>query len=67
MSDQKKESTCWGCNEGILNQQGHMDIGGCLYDEPIDNTPVLKTEVKTEVKSATAHKRCDTDVSKTCK
>jgi len=44
MSDQKKESTCWGCNEGALNQQGHMDYGGCLYD--YSNEPAVKIEVK---------------------
>lgn len=31
---QKQESplTCLGCEQGILNQLGHMDEGGCLYD-----------------------------------
>jgi len=24
---------CWGCREGVLNQLGHMDPGGCLYFE----------------------------------
>jgi len=24
--------TCSGCRDGILNQLGHMDEGGCLYD-----------------------------------
>lgn len=23
---------CAGCRDGIMNQLGHMDIGGCLYD-----------------------------------
>jgi hypothetical protein len=27
------ESTCWGCQQGVLNQLGHMDYGGCLYFE----------------------------------
>ena len=25
------ETTCQGCRDGILNQLGHMDEGGCLY------------------------------------
>jgi hypothetical protein len=25
---------CWGCRTGVLNQQGHMEPGGCLYSEP---------------------------------
>ena len=25
------ETTCIGCRDGILNQLGHMDYGGCLY------------------------------------
>jgi hypothetical protein len=29
----KPPPTCWGCQEGILNQLGHMDQGGCLYTE----------------------------------
>ena len=29
----QQESECWGCREGILNQQGHMNHGGCLYYE----------------------------------
>lgn len=24
-------STCYGCRNGILNQLGHMEKGGCLY------------------------------------
>jgi hypothetical protein len=24
--------TCRGCREGIFNQLGHMESGGCLYD-----------------------------------
>lgn len=33
-----EESTCWGCREGILNQLGHMDQGGCLYQDDIIET-----------------------------
>ena len=29
----QEESTCQGCRDGILNQLGHMDEGGCLYVE----------------------------------
>jgi hypothetical protein len=25
--------TCHGCQNGILNQLGHSEIGGCLYTE----------------------------------
>lgn len=32
------ESTCWGCQQGVLNQLGHMDYGGCLYFEEDDVT-----------------------------
>jgi hypothetical protein len=24
--------TCLGCEQGVFNQLGHMDKGGCLYD-----------------------------------
>lgn len=26
--------TCWGCRTGEPNQQAHMDVGGCLYQDP---------------------------------
>ena len=29
--DDNKYSTCQGCRDGVLNQLGHMDEGGCLY------------------------------------
>jgi len=32
------EITCWGCREGILNQLGHMDYGGCLYQDDVIET-----------------------------
>ena len=60
-SDQKKESSCWGCNEGIANQQGHMDFGGCLY------MPIEDEEDEEDSKTATSHKTHDTGASKTCK
>ena len=28
-----KVPKCTGCRDGILNQYGHMDLGGCLYNE----------------------------------
>jgi hypothetical protein len=28
-----RELRCWGCRDGVLNQQGHMGPGGCLHDE----------------------------------
>ena len=27
-------STCWGCRTDQANQEGHMDLGGCLYSGP---------------------------------
>ena len=30
------EISCWGCKEGLANQQGHMEYGGCLYQSAID-------------------------------
>ena len=43
------EITCWGCREGILNQLGHMDYGGCLYfEEPYEDNQVVETMSKTE-------------------
>lgn len=27
---------CWGCRTAEPNQQAHMDVGGCLYQEPND-------------------------------
>jgi hypothetical protein len=32
-SDENNVITCQGCLEDQPNQQAHMDIGGCLYDE----------------------------------
>ena len=29
---ERKTENCQGCKEGLLNQQGHMYEGGCLYD-----------------------------------
>ena len=44
-----QEVTCWGCREGILNQLGHMDYGGCLYfEEPYQDDHVIETMSKTE-------------------
>lgn len=28
--------TCWGCRTAEPNQQAHMDVGGCLYQDPND-------------------------------
>lgn len=27
---------CWGCRDEVLNQQGHMGPGGCMYDDRED-------------------------------
>jgi hypothetical protein len=27
-----KKQTCIGCKDNILNQEAHMDEGGCLYN-----------------------------------
>ena len=32
-SNVSHEITCLGCRDGILNQLGHVDQGGCLYEE----------------------------------
>jgi len=37
------ERTCWGCRNGILNQLGHVDPGGCLYFEPYGDDEVIET------------------------
>ena len=29
----KEEISCYGCLHDIANQLGHMDEGGCLYEE----------------------------------
>ena len=29
----RKTDNCQGCKDGLLNQQGHMNEGGCLYGE----------------------------------
>jgi hypothetical protein len=29
-----RELRCWGCCHDILNQQGHMGPGGCMYEDP---------------------------------
>jgi hypothetical protein len=31
----KRALECSGCRDQVLNQQGHMDPGGCLYEEDI--------------------------------
>lgn len=31
------ESSCWGCREGQPNQLAHMDPGGCLYQDVLEN------------------------------
>ena len=39
-----QEVTCWGCREGILNQLGHMDEGGCLYfEDPPEDDAAIET------------------------
>ena len=37
-------STCWGCKEGLANQQAHMEPGGCLYDG-LDDLDLLGEEL----------------------
>lgn len=41
--DLTDERTCWGCRNGILNQLGHVDPGGCLYFEPYEDDEVIET------------------------
>lgn len=36
MFQEPHEVSCWGCKEGLANQQGHMEYGGCLYQSAID-------------------------------
>lgn len=31
--------TCWGCRTAEPNQQAHMDVGGCLYQEEQERWP----------------------------
>ena len=31
------ESSCWGCREGQPNQLAHMDPGGCLYQDELED------------------------------
>lgn len=45
-----QETTCWGCREGILNQLGHMDYGGCLYQDDIIETMSLSGTLDNEDK-----------------
>lgn len=33
--------SCYGCEQNIANQLGHMDFGGCLYVETPPPSPVL--------------------------
>jgi len=40
IEDDESEVTCWGCREGILNQLGHVDPGGCLYYEAYDDEAI---------------------------
>ena len=37
--------TCEGCKMGHENQQGHMDIGGCLYTSSDDEEEYSVDEV----------------------
>ena len=32
-SESEIRKNCYGCQHDLLNQQGHMEPGGCLYDE----------------------------------
>jgi len=43
VEDDESEITCWGCREGILNQLGHIDPGGCLYYEPYTDDEAIET------------------------
>ena len=43
-----QETTCWGCREGILNQLGHMDYGGCLYQDDIIETMSVSGSIDNE-------------------
>ena len=43
----KETTTCSGCRDGILNQLGHMDEGGCLYTE-IEENDRCSNEIKTK-------------------
>ena len=41
-------SQCAGCREGALNQQGHMDYGGCLYlEDAEEKEEVIETQSHT--------------------
>jgi hypothetical protein len=57
------DSDCWGCREGILNQQGHMGTGGCLYfddDESIDENEQI---IETQSHTGTVDETQDTEVA----
>lgn len=32
----EENNTCIGCENGYLNQLGHTDYGGCLYDSELE-------------------------------
>ena len=40
-------TTCWGCKEGLANQQAHMEQGGCLYDgsDELEKIPTANERV----------------------
>ena len=29
--EEEEKTSCLGCQQGLANQEAHMDIGGCLY------------------------------------
>lgn len=35
----RRALNCSGCRDDSLNQQGHMEPGGCLYDPDLDEPP----------------------------
>lgn len=40
----QEETTCQGCRDGILNQLGHMDEGGCLYIDYEEYTSEISSD-----------------------
>lgn len=44
------ENNCEGCQNDYLNQLGHMNPGGCLYEEPINRKRNLdESEIDIEI------------------
>ena len=59
-----ESATCRGCREDILNQGGHMDHGGCMYEstpQPWQDDPPQPESACSTYPTLVANWTCDTE------